>query len=75
MAFLFVTVTCISLCKKYRKWVFSQGEPIFILIYISIHPIPPGFFMHFKKVVTLKPGKRAINCKTVLHQIHLKQFN
>ena len=61
--------------KIQEMGVFPRGTHIDIDIYISIHPIPPGFFMHFKKVVTVKPGKRAINCKTVLHQIYLKQFN
>ena len=27
VAFTSVTVTCISLCKKYRKWVFPMGNP------------------------------------------------
>ena len=30
MAFMSVTVTCIALCKKYRKWIFSQGKPTLI---------------------------------------------
>ena len=30
---------------------------------ISTHPIPPGFLIHVKKVLSIKLGKRAINEK------------
>ena len=45
MAFLFVTVTCISLCKKYRKMgVFPRGTHIDFDIYIN--PPDSAWFFH-----------------------------
>ena len=59
MAFLFVTVTCISLCKKYRKMgVFPRGTHIDFDIYIN-PPDSAWFFHALQESCHIKAGKKS----------------